>query len=80
MYAFTSLLEDLFSFIRHFLPSKDIAFDTLEIIRIRPIGLTVSRILISVKNDEPRQEHLTLMSISRELRPACSSDRGDLPL
>jgi hypothetical protein len=42
MYAFTSLLEDLFSFIRHFLPSKDIAFNTLKIVRIRAIGLTIS--------------------------------------
>jgi hypothetical protein len=80
MDAFTSLLENLFGFIRHFLPSQDIAFNTLKIESIGTIGLIISSKPLSAKNDSPRREHLTLVSISPEPRPACSSDLGDLLL
>jgi hypothetical protein len=51
MDASTSLLEDLFSFIRHFLPGQDIAFNTLKIVSIGAIGLFISPLPLSVMDD-----------------------------
>ena len=51
MDASTSRLEDLFSFIGHFLPGQDIAFNTLQIVRIRTIRLLISSQSMLEKKD-----------------------------